>query len=156
MENPQFVYTTYIRSTPEKVWQALIDPAFTQRWWQTTFETDWTVGSTMTWVHHGEPIVDPEQVVYEFDPYRRLSYSWHTFTPQWNERVKLSDEVFAKISSERRSRVTFELEESGELVKLTVVHDEFEPGSVAATMVRNGWPMVMSSMKSLIETGEPL
>jgi len=156
MDRPQFVYTTYIRSTPELVWQALTDPAFTRRWWQTTFDTDWSVGSAMVWDNSGVVIADPEQVVLESDPCRRLSYTWHTFTPELNERVRFGDELFAKLAAERRSRVAFDIEQVGELVKLTVVHDDFEPGSTAATMVRNGWPVFLSSLKSLLETGEPL
>ena len=154
MENPKFVYTTYIRTTPEKLWQALTEPSFTRRWWQTTFETDWTTGSAMTWDNDGVIIADPEQIVLEADPYRRLAYTWHTFTPELEER--LGEELFAKLSSERRSRVAFDIEPVGELVKLTVVHDDFEPGSTAATMVRNGWPVFLSSLKTLLETGEPL
>jgi DNA-binding transcriptional ArsR family regulator/uncharacterized protein YndB with AHSA1/START domain len=156
MDGPQFVYTTYIRTTPERLWQALTEPAFTSRWWQTTFETDWEVGSTMTWDNHGVVIADPEQVVLEADPYRRLSYRWHTFTPELNERHKFGDERFARLSGERRSRATFDLEPVGDMVKLTVLHDDFEPGSIAATMVQNGWPIFLSSLKSLLETGEPL
>jgi DNA-binding transcriptional ArsR family regulator/uncharacterized protein YndB with AHSA1/START domain len=156
MEKPEFVYTTYIRTTPERLWQALTEPAFTRRWWQTTLETDWTVGSPMTWNNHGIIIADSEQVVLESDPYRRLAYTWHTFTPELNERVQLSDEAFAKLAGERRSRVAFDIEPLGEMVRLTVVHDGFEPGSTAATMVRNGWPVFLSSLKTLLETGEPL
>jgi DNA-binding transcriptional ArsR family regulator/uncharacterized protein YndB with AHSA1/START domain len=156
MEKQQFVYTTYIRTTPERLWQALIEPAFTRRWWQATFDTDWIVGSTMTWNNHGVVIADPEQVVLVFEPYQRLSYRWHTFSPALNERLQFGDELFAKLSSERRSRVTFEIEPVGEMVKLTVVHDDFESGSTAATMVGNGWPVFLSSLKTLLETGEPL
>jgi DNA-binding transcriptional ArsR family regulator/uncharacterized protein YndB with AHSA1/START domain len=156
MEPPRFVYTTYIRTTPERLWQALTEPSFTRRWWQTTFETDWAVGSPMTWDNNGIIIADPEQVVLESDPYRRLAYSWHTFTPELNERVQFGDELFAKLAGERRSRVAFDIEPVGETVKLTVVHDDFEPGSTAATMVRNGWPVFLSSLKTLLETGEPL
>ena len=156
MERPQFVYTTYIRTTPERLWQALTEPAFTSRWWQTTFETDWSVGSSMIWDNNGLIIADPEQVVLEADPYRRLAYRWHTFTPELNERAQFGDELFAKLSSERRSRVAFDIEPVGDTVKLTVVHDDFEPGSAAATMVQHGWPVFLSSLKTLLETGEPL
>ena len=156
MEKPQFVYTTYIRTTPERLWQALTEPSFTRRWWQTTFETDWTVGSSMIWDNNGVVIADPEQIVLESDPYRRLAYRWHTFTPELNERIQFADEVFAKLAGEQRSRVAFDIEPVGEMVKLTVVHDDFEPGSTAATMVRNGWPVFLSSLKTLLETGEPL
>ena len=156
MEQPKFVYTTYIRTTPERLWQALTEPSFTRRWWQATFDTDWEVGSSMTWDNHGVIIADPEQVVLEFDPYRRLAYRWHSFTPELNDRLQFGDELFAKLSSERRSRVAFEIDLVGEMVRLTVVHDDFEPGSTAATMVRNGWPVFLSSLKTLLETGEPL
>ena len=154
MEKPEFVYTTYIRTTPELLWQALTEPSFTRRWWQVSFETDWEVGSPMTWDNAGLVIADPEQVVLESDPYRRLAYTWHTFTPEHRER--LGDETFAKVSSERRSRVAFDIEPVGEMVKLTVIHDDFEPGSTAATMVRNGWPVFLSSLKTLLETGQAL
>jgi DNA-binding transcriptional ArsR family regulator/uncharacterized protein YndB with AHSA1/START domain len=154
MEHPQFVYTTYIRTTPERLWQALTEPTFTRRWWNTTFETDWEVGSPMTWDNQGIIVRDPEQVVLESDPYRRLAYTWHTFTPEFSER--LGDELLATLSKERRSRVAFDIEPVGEMVRLTVVHDDFEPGSTAVTMVRNGWPVFLSSLKSLLETGEPL
>jgi DNA-binding transcriptional ArsR family regulator/uncharacterized protein YndB with AHSA1/START domain len=156
MDKPEFVYTTYIRTTPERLWQALTDPSFTSRWWQATFDTDWEVGSVMTWNNHGVVIADPDQVILESDPFRRLAYTWHTFTSELNERLQFGDELFAKLASERRSRVAFDIEEAGELVKLTVIHDDFEPGSTAATMVRNGWPVFLSSLKTLLETGEPL
>ena len=156
MEKPEFVYTSYIKTTPERLWQALTDPSFTRRWWQATFETDWEVGSPMTWNNHGIVIADPEQVVLESDPFRRLAYTWHTFTPELNERLRFGEELFTKLSNERRSRVAFDIEPAGEMVKLTVVHDDFEPGSTAATMVRNGWPVFLSSLKTLLETGEPL
>jgi uncharacterized protein YndB with AHSA1/START domain len=156
MENPDFVYTTYIKTTPERLWQALTEPSFTGRWWETTFQTDWKVGSPMIWDNHGVIIVDPEQIVLQADPYSKLAYTWHSFTPEMLAKMKVDDEVGAKLASEQRSRVTFELEPVGEKVKLTVVHDNFEMGSIAATMVRNGWPSVLSSLKTFLETGEPL
>ena len=154
MDRPQFVYTTYIRTTPERLWQALTQPAFTRRWWQVTFETDWKVGSPMTWTNNGITIADPEQIVLESDPFRRLAYTWHTFTPGLRER--LGDDLFAKVSKERRSRVAFEIQQIGDLVKLTVVHDDFEPDSTAASMVQHGWPVFLSSLETLPETDEPL
>src|SRR5690348_12525857 len=63
MDKPEFVYTTYIATTPERLWQALTGPAFTRRYWETAFTTDWTPGSAMTWDNHGVVISDPEQVV---------------------------------------------------------------------------------------------
>jgi uncharacterized protein YndB with AHSA1/START domain/DNA-binding transcriptional ArsR family regulator len=156
VDNPSFVYTTYIRTTPERLWQALTDPAFTRRYWGTAFDTDWKEGSTMTWDMRGEDISHPDQVVLESEPYRRLSYSWHTFTPELNESIRLSDEAAERIAAEPRSKVTFELEPLGDLVKLTVVHDGFEAGSVVAELVSQGWPPILSSLKTLLETGETL
>jgi uncharacterized protein YndB with AHSA1/START domain/DNA-binding transcriptional ArsR family regulator len=155
MQKPSFAYTTYIKTTPERLWQALTDPAFTKRYWGTTFETDWRIGSTVTWHHHGVTIADPEQVVLESDPYRRLSYTWHTFIPELAEvHDELSDEVLAKAAGESRSKVTFEIEPLDELCKLTVVHDGFEPGSTVLELVSGGWPHVLSELKTLLETGE--
>jgi DNA-binding transcriptional ArsR family regulator/uncharacterized protein YndB with AHSA1/START domain len=149
---PSFVYTAYIATTPERLWQALIDPAFTERYWNTTFETDWSVGSTMVWHNHGVTIADLEQVVLEADPYRRLSYTWHSFTPELAERFDWSDELRATLAAERRSRVTFEIEPEDTQVKLTVIHDGFEPGSRVHEMISGGWPRVVSSLKTLLET----
>ncbi|MFI1963752.1 ArsR/SmtB family transcription factor [Streptomyces pathocidini] len=152
----EFVYTTYIRTTPERLWQALTEPAFTSRYWGVTFETDWKPGSTMTWNEGGNATVDPAQVVLEADPYRRLSYTWHHFTPEWADRVGVSADVLAEISKEPRSKVTFDLEPMGDVVKLTVVHDGFEPGSTLREMVSTGWPHLLSDLKTLLETGETL
>jgi uncharacterized protein YndB with AHSA1/START domain len=156
MSNPEFVYTTYIKTTPERLWQALTEPAFTQRYWNTTFATDWATGSPMTWDNHGVVITDQGQVVLEADPYRRLSYTWHTITPELAKRFGWDEEFGSKLASEPRSKVTFDIEPAGQTVKLTVVHDGFEPGSIVAGMVSTGWPQVMASLKTLLETGEAL
>lgn len=150
---PTFVHTSYIRTTPERLWAALTEPAFTRRYWQSRFETDWAPGSPMVW-HVGEPavaIADEGQVVLEADPPRRLSYTWHTFTPEWAAAVGVDEELRAKIADERRSRVSFELEPDGPLVKLTVVHDDFDEGSTVAEMVSGGWPRVVGEIKTLLE-----
>jgi uncharacterized protein YndB with AHSA1/START domain/DNA-binding transcriptional ArsR family regulator len=156
MQKPSFAYTTYIKTTPERLWQALTDPAFTQRYWGTTFATDWQVGSTITWHNHGVTIADPEQVVLESEPFRRLSYTWHTFTPELAEALELSDKVLAKAAGEGRSKVTFEIEPLDELCKLTVVHDGFEPESTVLGLISGGWPHVLSDLKTLLETGKTL
>jgi uncharacterized protein YndB with AHSA1/START domain/DNA-binding transcriptional ArsR family regulator len=155
MDKPSFVYTTYIRATPERLWQALTDPAFTQRYWGLTFQTDWKAGSPMTW-EFGVTVADPEQVVLEADPPRRLVYTWHAMTPELGERLELTDEARERIAAEQRSKVSFDIEPLGELVKLTVVHDGFEPGSLMASLVSHGWPSVLSNLKTLLETGETL
>jgi uncharacterized protein YndB with AHSA1/START domain/DNA-binding transcriptional ArsR family regulator len=152
MTKPEFVYTTYIKTTPEELWRALTEPAFTRRYWGLELDTDWQPGSTMTWQRNGTRQSDPEQVVLEAEPYRRLAYAWHAFTPEWN--ATLGDEDLAKVAAEPRSHVSFDIEPHGELVKLTVVHDNFEPGSQVAGMVSRGWPKVLSSLKTLLETGD--
>ena len=157
MDKPSFVYTAYIRTTPERLWRALTDPAFTQRyWWRTSFQTDWNPGSTMRWETRGVTIDDPEQVVLEADPPRRLAYTWQSVTPELAEKLELTEEDRERIAAEPRSKVTFEIEPLGELVKLTVVHDGFEPGSLLARLVAEGWPRVLAGIKTLLETGEAL
>jgi DNA-binding transcriptional ArsR family regulator/uncharacterized protein YndB with AHSA1/START domain len=156
MNNPEFVYKTYIHTTPQRLWQALVEPAFTQRYWGTTLESDWEPGSTITWHDHGVTIADPAQVVLEAEPYRRLAYSWHTFTPEWARVHGFGDELLTQVAGERRSKVTFDIAELGPMVQLTVVHGDFDPGSVVVEMVSEGWPRLLSDLKTLLETGDIL
>ena len=152
MSRPSFVYKTYINTTPEVLWQALTDPAFTKRYWNTTLESTWEVGATITWDNHGVIIADPEQVVLEYDPYRRLAYTWHTFIPELAEVHGFDPDLQARLVTEGRSRVAFDLEPVDDMVKLTVVHDDFDPDSTAVGMVSEGWPRVMSALKTMLET----
>jgi len=154
MDRPQFVYTTYIRTSPERLWQALTEPAFTARYWGLTFQTDWQVGSAITWQMRGVTVADPAQVVLEAEPYRRLSYTWHSFTPEWAEACGISDEVRRAASRERRSKATFEIEPLEDKVRLTVVHEDLEPGGTVGQMISQGWPNVVSDLKTLLETGD--
>jgi uncharacterized protein YndB with AHSA1/START domain/DNA-binding transcriptional ArsR family regulator len=153
MSKPTFVYTTYIDTTPERLWEALTTAAFTERYWRLSFETDWTPGSEMVWNNRGVRIADPGQVVLESEPHRRLAYTWHTFTPELAQAVGVSEEVFAAAASEPRSKVTFELEPSGGAVKLTVTHDDLMPDGTVVNMISGGWPQVISKLKTLVETG---
>ena len=149
MGKPEFVYTTYISTTPERLWQALTDPAFTQRYWGTTLRSDWTQGATMTWEHQG--VTSPPQVVLE--PYRRLSRTAH-LPPEWAEACGSTRESGSpRWPGERRSKV-FE-SSRGQQVKLTVVHDDFD-GSAVLGLVSQGWPLLLSDLKTLLETGELL
>jgi uncharacterized protein YndB with AHSA1/START domain len=156
MDKPSFVYTTYIQTTPERLWQALTEPAFTERYWAITFDSDWKPGSTMTWHTRGLKIADPEQVVVESEPYRRLSYTWHTFTPEWAESLDLTDDARDRLAAEPRSKVTFEIEPLDEQVKLTVIHDDLEPGGMTGSLISQGWPRVLANLKTLLETGDTL
>lgn len=151
MSKPEFVYVSYIRTTPELLYRALTERAFMERYWGVVVQSDWTPGSAVTWEKNGLRQADPRQVVLEADPPRRLAYTWHAISPEWNP--SLAPERCRRAAAEPLSRVSFELERHGELVKLTVVHDHFEPGSVVAEMVTKGWPLVISSLKSLLETG---
>ena len=156
MDTPSFVYTTYIQTTPERLWQALTEPAFTERYWGLTFDSDWRAGSNMTWYTRGVTIADPRQVVVESEPCRRLSYTWHTLTPEWAESLDLTDDARERLVAEPRSTVTFEIEPLGEQVKLTVIHDDLEPGGITGSLISQGWPRVLANLKTLLETGHTL
>jgi uncharacterized protein YndB with AHSA1/START domain/DNA-binding transcriptional ArsR family regulator len=152
MEKPSFVYTTYIRTTPEQLWAALTEPEFTEQYWGMSLESDWKVGSTVSFVHDGVAVDDPEQVVLEADPPRRLAYTWHTFSPEWAASWGVSDEFREQVAAEPRSKVTFELEPVDDLVKLTIVHDGFEPGSTVLESISGGWPRILADLKTLLES----
>ena len=152
----EFVYTTYIKTTPEQLWQALTDPAFTVRYWGVQLTSDWKVGSTITWEYKGVTMADPEQTVLVADVNRRLAYTWHTITPEFGELIGSSPEEVAALAAEQRSNVSFEIEPMGELVKLTVTHGGFEPGSTILPGISEGWPTILASLKTLLETGAPL
>ena len=156
VENRAFVYTSYINTSPELLWKGLTDPAFTKRYWDLELVTDWKVGSPITWEHHGVTIAHPDQIVLEADPFRRLAYTWHSFTPELAAAVGIDEERRAKVASEPRSRVAFDIEPVGEMCKLTVVHEFFTPDSTVASMVSEGWPLVISGLKTLLETGDVL
>jgi DNA-binding transcriptional ArsR family regulator/uncharacterized protein YndB with AHSA1/START domain len=151
-----FVYTTYIKSTPEQLWKALTDPAFTVRYWGVQLTSDWHVGSRVTWEYKGVTMDDPAQTVLIADVNRRLAYNWHAITPEFGALIGSNDEEVAALAAERRSNVSFEIEPMGELVKLTVTHGGFEPGSTILPGISEGWPTILASLKTLLETGEPL
>lgn len=157
MDKSEFVYVTYIQTTPDKLWQALTDPAFTLRYWGVELVSDWKVGSpVLTQAVPGGEISDMEMVVLESEPPRRLSYSWHNYQPEHAEMFGWTDAVFAELIKEKRSKVTFEIEPLGAMVKLTVIHDDFEPDSEMLKGVSEGWPGILSCLKTLLETGQPL
>ncbi|GAB3809601.1 SRPBCC domain-containing protein [Micromonospora zhanjiangensis] len=101
-------------------------------------------------------IEDPEQVVLEAEPGRRLAYTWHTFTPRWAETNGFDAAARATLTGQPRSTVTFDLEPVGDAVKLTVTHDGGRPGATVLELVGEGWPALLSSLKTLLETGQPL
>lgn len=160
-----FTYTTYIQAAPEQVWQGLTDPSLTRRYWRheragaKTFRSDWEKGSTWDLVHEevGLVVADSNQVILESDPYRRLSYTWHTFTPDWAAEVGMDDATACAWRAEPRSEVTYDIHDVGRgVTRLSVTHDGFGPGSLVLPAISNGWPAVVSSLKTLLETGAAL
>jgi uncharacterized protein YndB with AHSA1/START domain/DNA-binding transcriptional ArsR family regulator len=151
-----FVYTTYIRTTPEQLWRALTDPTFTQRYWGVSLTSDWTVGAPVTWEFAGVTMADPGQRVLEAEPPHRLAFTWHAITEEFGRAIDAPTDVLAAMAAEPLSHVTFEIEPQGEQVRLTVTHDGFEPGSQIRDGISGGWPQILASLKTLLETGEPL
>ena len=143
MANSRFVYVTYIRTTPKKLWQALTDAAFTRQYWcETRQESEWKPGASWRNMAPDGRVADSGEVV-EIEPERRLVLTWRNeFQPALRE--------------EGYSRLTYELEPMGESVKLTVIHEMDKPDSKLIGAVSNGWPMILASLKSLLETGESL
>jgi uncharacterized protein YndB with AHSA1/START domain len=141
MSKPEFVYTTYIETTAEKLWHALTDGDFTERYWfGHRIASDWKVGSAYGFTNQGKPMV--EGTVLVSDPPRRLAYTW------FNRKEEAK--------GEGTSRVTFDLEPRGNVVKLTVTHDELGEDGKTLRDISGGWPLVIASLKSMLETGNPL
>jgi len=142
MSKPEFVYVIYIETTPDQLWKALTDGDFTERYWfGVRLRSDWTIGSTFQMEHGDGTISDAGQVV-AYDPPKRLAYTF----------VNLSDEY----RDDRPALATFELEPHGRLVKLTLTHAGFAAGGKMLPAVSRGWPAILSSLKSMLETGQPL
>lgn len=153
-----FVYVSYIRTTPEQLWEALTTPEFTARYWGgVRLESDWQPGSVVRWVLPGGVVIaEPEQVVLESEPGRRLVYRFHSFTPEFIKSRDWSPEFASRVAAEPHSTVAFDIEPMGEKVRLTVTHDGFPEGSEVLPMISGGWPSILSGLKTLLETGEAL
>jgi len=143
MSQSKFVYVTYIRTTPEKLWHALTDPEFTRRYFCETWQDcAWQVGASWKLLIPDGRVADSGEVL-EIDPPRRLVLSWRNeFKPELRE--------------EGYSRMTYLLEPAGSGVKLTVIHEIAKPDSKFIASISTGWPHILSSLKSLLETGKPL
>jgi uncharacterized protein YndB with AHSA1/START domain len=133
MASSRFVYVTYIRTTPEKLWRALIDPEFTRRYWCETWqESEWKPGAPWRVMAPDGRVGDSGEVL-EIDPHRRLVLSWR-------------NELFPEVRAEGYSRLTYELEEKGEAVKLTVIHEIEKADSKLIEATSGGWPAILSSL----------
>lgn len=150
--SPAFVYTTYIRTTPERLWQAITDPAFSNRYMGHALVSDFEKGSSYVWSDcTGLEIEDNEQVILESEPYRRLAFTFHTFVPELTT-LGLAEDVVKKAASERRSKVSFDIEPADDgQVKLTVIHDDFPPDSTVHELISGGWPWKLANLKSALE-----
>jgi uncharacterized protein YndB with AHSA1/START domain len=143
MRGETFVYTTYIRTTPERLFQALTDPAFTRAYWCETWQDcAWTTGATWRMMTPDGRIADSGEVLL-YDPPRRFTVSWR-------------HELHAEMTKEGHSEVAFVLEPMGTEVKLTVTHRSGVDGSTLIAAISQGWPPILSSLKSYLETGEAL
>jgi uncharacterized protein YndB with AHSA1/START domain len=143
MARTTFVYVIYVASKPERVWKALLDGEFTRQYWGYENVSDWRPGSP--WEHRrtdAERTVVMLGEVLEADPPRRLVMTWAD--PSLRGKPKL------------HSRVAIDIEPVADMVRITVTHDDLEPESDMHRKISQGWPRVLSSLKSLLETGRPL
>jgi uncharacterized protein YndB with AHSA1/START domain len=138
-----FVYVTFIRTTPERLWSALTSPEFTKQYWfGVHHDTDWKVGSSWQMVFPDGRIADTGEIV-ESDPPRRLVLKWR-------------NEFRPELKAEGYSRCVIEIEPEEGAVKLTITHSIDRDGSLLIGAVSGGWPRILANLKSLLETGEVL
>jgi len=136
------VYQLFIKATPEQIWKAIVDPDLTSKYFYGSRVTITPDGRVSTSPDGSESWGDAE--VLEWDPPRKLVHGW----------LSLYD---PELASEATSRVTWEIEpQDGGLTKLTLVHDQLEGAPKTAESVAGGWMLVLSGLKTLLETGEPL
>jgi uncharacterized protein YndB with AHSA1/START domain len=143
MSSSRFVYVTYIRTTPEKLWEALTQPEFTRQYWfGVKVDSDWKVGAPWKIMFEDGRVADAGEVV-EIDPPRRLVLHWQ-------------NQFMPELKAEGFSRATFEIEATNDVTKLTVTHEMEQEGSKLIKAVSGGWPRILSNLKTLLETGKVL
>jgi uncharacterized protein YndB with AHSA1/START domain len=143
MARSTFVYVTYIRTTPDRLWSALTDAEFmTQYWFGMHCDSQWLPGSAWRLVSSNGEVLDAGEIV-EADPPRRLVIRWH-------------HQNKAELKAEGDSLCTMELEPNGPAVKLSITHTIERDASKLITAVSGGWPKILSNLKSLLETGSPV
>ena len=145
-DKASFVYAIYIRTTAEKLWRALIEPEFTKRYWAGTWqESDWKVGAAWRIMIPDGRVADSGEIV-AIEPHKRLVLTWR-------------NEFKPELTAEGYSRLTYEIEQQGDMVRLTLTHEIARPRSGKSQFIEavsSGWPAILSSLKSLLETGESL
>lgn len=138
-----YVYVTYIRTSPQKLWDALTTPEFQKQYWFGMHqECDWKPGSPWKMVFADGRVADSGEVI-ESSPPHKVVFRW---------RNEFRDEL----KSEGAALCTYQIERDGELCKLTVRHEIAAQPSKFIEAVAGGWPKILSSLKSLLETGTPL
>jgi uncharacterized protein YndB with AHSA1/START domain len=139
----RFVYVTYIRTTPEKLWAALTTPEFMKKYWfGMNIETDWTSGSPWKLVFSDGRVADTGTIV-EIEKPKRLVLRWR-------------NQLRPELHEEGEARCAMEIEAAGDVVKLRITHEIDKPGSKLIGAVSIGWPKILSSLKTLLETGAAL
>ena len=142
MSKPVFVYVTYIAAPPERVWEALTRPDVSEKFWfGYRVNAAGRPGERMTAYDPAGRQVHDDPII-ESDPPRKLVYGWKS--------------LYKELPDERPSRVIFLLEPLKGQTRLTVTHDDFDEGSRMFEMISKGWPAVLSSLKSFLETGRGL
>ena len=141
---PRHVYELYIRTNPEKLWKAIVSTEFTKKYFGLTVDSDWTVGSRYRYTFDDGSLAHFGTLL-EVKPPRRLV---QTFEHEYSERHGGGPDD--------RSRVTWEIEPRGSVCKLIVTHDEWKGESKSFQSAGEGWPMILSGLKTLLETGEAL
>ncbi len=137
----KFVYVTFIRTTPERLWSALTTPEFMKQYWFGMHcESEWKAGSSWQLKFPNGRVADAGEIV-EAERPKRLVIKWR-------------NEFKPEIKSEGYSRCTMDLEPRDGAVKLTVTHEMDKPGTKFIEAVSGGWPLILSNLKSLLETGE--
>ena len=142
MTKTEHVYVMYIDSTASRIFDAIVKPEFARQYWLHENHSDWKPGSP--WEHRDRETGQAKVVgkVVESSPPHRLVFTWAAAAEAADPSAY--------------SRVTFDIEPLDGMVKLTVTHDQLIPGSSMEKGITNGWPRVLSSLKSFLETGKPL
>lgn len=137
----RFTYVTFIRTTPAKLWEALTEPRLIRQYWfDMSIESAWQAGSSWKMVGPDGGLIDSGQVL-EIDPQRRMVIRWQN---EWKPELK----------AEGPSRCAIELEPGQRTVKLALTHEMDRPDSRLIATVSEFWPLILSNLKSLLETGE--
>lgn len=144
MSKASFVYVTFIKTTAEKLWQALTEPEFNRQYWYGAYQvTDWKKGSPWKILFADGRTADAGEIL-EIERPRRIVIKWR-------------NEFMPDLKAEGYTRCTIEIEPNGEVMKLTIRHEAEKEGPhkfIAA--VADGWPSILASLKTLLETGKAL